>query len=291
MRISCERRRGLISCMWARSKGRADEQEVASTAPLLDWAPCGIKNEENGEYMAKRVITDGKKRVGPTLYTRADSYVQRVRVKGRRVERVLGKLAAMTLDEALMLSADNRRLAKEGINPWDAALEYERSLDMRIRVIEEEWGLTVRGSGREEVFELALKMFDGEDVMRGVVTIAQEDIVPSVTQLQRLAAKVEGAVAYRTFWTIEGGPNKERGHLNFAWGTGRSWGEGGPWYDHEVAGVKARLNGVSPLVGHTIVGIAKYKFRWLRYMTKEIPEKGEDVGDEVMWGVAAEGGS
>ena len=239
--------------------------------------------------MENRVTRDRKLRVGPTLYLRGGSYVQRVRVKGRRVERVLGKRKAMTLEDALELAASNRRLAKHGVHPWDAALEHERSLDMRVRGMEEEWGLAVTGSGREEVLELALRLFDGEDVMRGVVTIDQEDVTPTVMQLQRLAARVEGAVAYKTFWTIEGGPNKERGHLNFAWGMGVRWGEGGPWYQHQIEGVKARLKGVSPLVGHIVVDIAKSKFRWLRYITKEIPERGEDVGDEVMWCVGLGG--
>lgn len=247
------------------------------------------KSGEGVTNMVKRVTEANKQRVGPTLYTRGGSYVQRVRVKGRRVERALGKVDAMSLEEALAVSEYNRKLAKAAIDPWDAALEHERSLDMRIRAIEEEWGLAVTGSGREEVFELALKLFDGEDVMRGVVTIDQEDVTPTVMQLQRLAAKIETAIAYKTFWIIEGGPNKERGHLNFAWGMDRSWGEGGSWYQHETEGVKARLKGVSPLVGHIIVDIAKYKFRWLRYITKEIPDKGEDVGDEVMWGVARGG--
>ena len=65
----------------------------------------------------------GRHRVAPTLYvvvqpSGSRSYVQRVSMGGKQVDRGLGGCGELTLNEALGLARDNRKIIKDGGDPW-----------------------------------------------------------------------------------------------------------------------------------------------------------------------------
>ncbi len=222
--------------------------------------------------------------VAPTVKLRdGRRYVQRVTVRGHKVERTIGHVDDMTREEAMAIAAENRALAKQGYDPFAADMALEFAQADRAYSLRDNGASVVGGVYREAVKLLMVDKFKHIDCIIATVTIRMEGL-PTVRTLHKLTRQIADKIKLFQCWTIEGeeGEGGKRLHLNyiFALGTQRGKGEhNGPL----IEGIKERLGQASPLVGHTKVRFMESLVGTVNYHCKDLPEKGQGIDGDIRW--------